>query len=193
MGNEWSNILPKSSREEKATMDPKQLLSVLPIEAINIIAKPITCLTITWETSTRNGSGYSLWAKCCNFTACGKAYRTSHIKMLVAWRVLGQDNAWLTTKFGTFSNWRSQHWSTPNILDLPTIILHWYHLFPVLLLFCCNYLNFFNIFFNKLKLKSCIVCLVLSALCSFKPQWKKVAFPQTICNDWSNCEQLENH
>ena len=79
---------------------------------------------------------------------------------LVAWRIR-QDNACLelVQTGGTDTEAPKQ-----NILSLPTIVIHWHHLFFILLLFCCNcFLPLIFFFFNLItwswnKAKSASYC-----------------------------------
>ena len=99
------------------------------------VKDPVVRVIVWWITETRR--------YCMHIRSSVNMYCVSTEKKLVAWRVRW-DNAWLTTKSVTFWNRQNQHRSTQqNILGLPTILLHWHHLFVILLFFCCNCFLFF--------------------------------------------------
>ena len=85
------------------------------------------------------------------------------IKKLVAWRV-SKDNAWLTKKFGSFSNWRNQHWKTNKTSSASRSLSST----DTTSFSFCNYFLPFFVIIIKLKLKSSKVHFILSAPCPFK-------------------------
>ena len=92
--------------------------------------------------------------------------------MVVTWRVR-QDNAWLTMKVGTFSNWQNRTRKCPTKHPPPP------NHPPALTPSPSHSLTFLQQLFSalkinkKLKLKSSKVHFILSALRPFKPWWKK--------------------
>ena len=90
------------------------------------VKDPVVHVILQWIMGTHR---YCMHIRSSVNVHCTKAC----VKKLVTWRER-KDNPWLTTKFGTFSNWPNRHWSTQwHNLSLLTMVL-----FLVLLLFCCR-------------------------------------------------------